>query len=168
MKPAEVAPLVIPALAMLAVAGVALYIVRKGGIAPAAQAVGAAAVTAAGSAASGAVGAVGASVGLPTPDQTVTDPVQVRWLIDHYGYWEASKWAGAPALIRAAGMDAGSGTAPPANAPVMQALSAVAAPQAAPNPAQGTPYVPTYIQPTPDASFSDLVNHNPYSPWINY
>lgn len=92
----------------------ALYIVRKGGVQQAAQAVGAGAVEAVGGAASGAVGAIGASVGLPTPSQTTTDAAVARWLIDNAGHMEASKWSGAVAYGRALFMDAGSGTPPPA------------------------------------------------------
>lgn len=112
--------------ALLVVGGLVLYAWRRGGVAPAAaslgQAVGQGAVAAVGGAASGAVGAVGASVGLPTPAQTLTDARQVRWLIDRVGYFEASKWAGAGALLEAWAMASGSGTAPPASAPVMAAL----------------------------------------------
>ena len=110
------------ALALVVAAGVALYVWKKGGIAQAASSAGAAAVNAAGSAASGAVGAVGASVGLPTPDQTTTDPDVARWLIDHAGYFEASKWSGAPALFHAMLLPAGSGRAPAAGSALAAAF----------------------------------------------
>jgi hypothetical protein len=92
----------------------AVYVWRKGGVAQAATAVGAGLVNAAGGVASGAVGAVGASVGLPTPDQTTTDPKVARYVIDQAGYLEASKWASATALFSAMTMPANSGTPPPA------------------------------------------------------
>ncbi len=91
-----------------------LYVWKKGGVTAAASSAGAAVVNATGAAASGAVGAVGASVGLPTPTETVTDPAVARWIIDHAGYWEASKWCGVPALVQGAAMDAGTGVPPPA------------------------------------------------------
>jgi hypothetical protein len=93
---------------------IGLYAWRKGGIAPAAASVGGAVVDAAGGLASGVVGGVGASVGLPTPAQTTTDAEVSRWIIDNYGWLEASKWTGAPALMRAMAMDAGTGKPPPA------------------------------------------------------
>lgn len=101
----------------------ALWVLKKGGVAPAAAAAGAAAVSAVGSAASGAVGAVGEAVaGLPTPSQTVTDPAQARYLIDTAGWLFASKWSGAPALLRAGLMAPGSGTPPPPGSPAAIAL----------------------------------------------
>lgn len=119
---------------LLIVGGLVLFAARRGGVAPAAasfgQAVGQGAVSAAGGVASGAVGAVGSAVGLPTPSETLTDPRQVRWLIDRVGYFEASKWAGAGALFDAWRMDAGTGTTPPASAPVMAALRLDAGPAA--------------------------------------
>lgn len=104
----------------LAVVG--LYVWKKGGLAGAAAGVGAAAVEVAGGAASGAVGAVGATVGLPTPSETVTDPAVVRWIIDQHGYWTASKWAGAPALARAWSMDSGTGKQPQSGTAAYAAL----------------------------------------------
>lgn len=92
---------------------VAVYVWRKGGVANAATAAGAAAVNAAGGAASGAIGAIGAGVGLPTPDETTTDPRVARWIMDWYGHFEASRWSGMPAFIVALGMAPYSG-APPA------------------------------------------------------
>lgn len=117
-----------------ALVGVAWYVWRKGGIVQAATAAGTAAgaavVNTAGAVASGAVGAVGASVGLPTPDETTTDPKVARWIIDREGYFEASKWAGAPALARAMFMDAGTGTPPPANSAAGRRFLGAAAPVA--------------------------------------
>ncbi|MDN3923319.1 hypothetical protein [Roseateles violae] len=102
----------------IAAAGLALYVVKKGGVSQAASAIGAGAVNAAGGAVSGAVGAVGASVGLPTPSETTTDPAVSRWLIDNAGHMEASKWSGALAYGRALFLPAGSGTPPPAGSDV--------------------------------------------------
>lgn len=99
---------------------VGLYVWRKGGVAAAASSVGAGAVNAAGGAVSGAVGAVGASVGLPTPQETTTDASVARWLIDNVGHFEASKWAGAPAYVKALFMEPGTGTPPPAGSPAAQ------------------------------------------------
>lgn len=110
------------AIALVVAAGVAFYVWKKGGVSQAASAAGAAVVNAAGSAASGAVGAVGAAVGLPTPDETTQDPAVARWLIDRAGYFEASKWSGAPALLSAAFMPAGSGTPPPLGSKVYAAF----------------------------------------------
>jgi hypothetical protein len=108
------------------VVGVAFFVWRKGGVAQAAasagSAAGSAAVEAVGGAAAGAVGAVGASVGLPTPFETTTDPDVVRWIIDTYGYFTASKWGGAAALISAAMQPAGSGHPPSVDSPAGRAL----------------------------------------------
>lgn len=101
-------------LAALAAGGLAFYVWRKGGVSQAAQALGAGAVRAVDGAASGVVGAVGEVAGLPTPSQTTTDPYVARWLIDRAGYFQASLWASAPALLRAATMPAGSGRPPSA------------------------------------------------------
>lgn len=100
---------------LVGVAVVGLYVWKKGGLVNAAAAAGGAVVDAAGAAASGAVGAIGATVGLPTPAETTTDPAVARWIIDHPngGQLEASKWAGAPAYFRAQFMATGSGTPPP-------------------------------------------------------
>jgi len=93
---------------LAALAAFALYAWKKGGI-------GAAAVDAVGSITSGAVGEIGATVGLPKPSQTTTDPAVARWIIDHPlgGVMAASSWAGAPAFLKALTMPAGSGTPPP-------------------------------------------------------
>lgn len=112
----------------LAAAGVAfavvgLYIWRKGGISNAAQAIGAGAVQVAGDVTAGTVGAIGQTVGLPTPDQTVRDPAQARWIIDNVGQWEASKWASAYAYTAAQFMPSGSGTPPPSNSPAGKAFA---------------------------------------------
>jgi hypothetical protein len=100
---------------LIGLVGVGLYVWHKGGIGKAAAAAGAAAVDAAGDFTVGAVGEIGAAVGLPTPAETTTDPAVARWIIDHPngGQFEASKWAGAPAYLRAQFLDAGSGTPPP-------------------------------------------------------
>lgn len=114
--------LVAGGLALVAV----LYVLKKG-VGPAAAQAGAAVVDAAGSAVSGGVGAVSTAAGIPTPDQTTTDAGVARWLIDNYGYWDASQWAGAPALFRAMTMSAGSGTAPAAGTAVANAHPATPA-----------------------------------------
>jgi hypothetical protein len=155
-------PLIVAGVAVLAVGGFALFAWRKGGIAAAASSVGSAAVTAAGGAVSGAVGAVGASVGLPTPDQTVTDAASVRWLIDTYGYLDASKWAGAPALFSAIGMKSGTGTPLPDTHPAVQALGAQVATSA---PTQAAQLAPSAYAAPSWSSFSDQVAHDPYAPW---
>ena len=99
-------------LALLFAGGVGLYVLKRGGLASAASGAGAAVVSAAGNAASGAGGAIGAGVGLPTPQETTTDPRTARWLIDNVGYWQASQWSGLPALYAATGLAVGSGRAP--------------------------------------------------------
>jgi hypothetical protein len=121
------------AVAAIAAVGIALYVWKKGGlanvakgagaaVAKAAKDAGAAVANAAGEAVSGGVGAVSKAVGLPTPDDTTTDPRVARWLIDQVGYWEASKWAGLPALVEGARMAPGSGQAPPPNSAVGKAF----------------------------------------------
>lgn len=94
----------------------AWYVYRKGGLANAAGAAGAAiggaAARAAGGVVTGAVGVASAAVGIPGPSDTITDARVVRWVIDAYGYMTASQWAGLPALISAAAMRAGSGVPP--------------------------------------------------------
>lgn len=67
------------------------------------------AVTAADQAVSTGVGAIGSLFGLPTPGETIDDPVRVRYLIDTQGWFYASKWATAGALLKAMNMPAGSG-----------------------------------------------------------
>lgn len=118
LTPANVA--IVAGLAGVVVVGV--FIVRKGGLNGAAAAAGSAVVDAAGSAAGGAVGAIGAGFGLPTPSDTTTDAEVARWIIDHPrgGYFEASKWAGAPALLSASFMAAGSGRPPPEGSDLAQ------------------------------------------------
>lgn len=109
------------AAAGLAFAAIGLFVWKKGGVAAAAQSIGSSAGTAVVSAMSGAVsgaaGAIGAPMGLPTPDKTVTDPAQARWIIDNVGQFEASKWASAYAYLRAQFMSAGTGTPPPVDSP---------------------------------------------------
>lgn len=110
MKPEAVGIAIVAGLVGLGLVG--LYVWKKGGIANAAAGVGGAVVDAAGGVASGVVGGIGESVGLPTPAQTSTDAEVSRWIIDNYGWFEASKWTGAPALARAMLMDAGTGKPP--------------------------------------------------------
>jgi hypothetical protein len=117
VKLADLTPGNVAVLAGLAgVVVVGLYVWHKGGIGKAVAGAGAAAVDAAGDLAVGAVGEIGAAVGLPTPAETTTDPSVARWIIDHPngGQLEASKWAGAPAYLRAQFLAPGSGTPPPA------------------------------------------------------
>ncbi|MDN3923328.1 hypothetical protein [Roseateles violae] len=102
----------------IAAAGLALYVVKKGGVAPAAAAIGETAVKVAGGVATGAVGEIGATVGLPKPSQTTTDPAVSRWLIDNAGHVDASQWSGAGAYLRALFLPEGSGTPPPAGSDV--------------------------------------------------
>lgn len=103
--------------------GLAAVYVWHRGIAGAAKDIGGAAVDAVGGVASGVVGGVSEAVGIPTPSQTTTDPKVARWIIDHYGYWEASKWSGAPALAQAWWMDSGTGTAPAAESELARYLA---------------------------------------------
>lgn len=131
----------------------ALLIWKKGGIAGAAKSIGAGAVDAAGGVVSGGVGAIGATVGLPTPDETTTDPAVVRWIIDTHGYLTASKWAGAVALAKAAFMDAGSGTPPPAGSTLARALPAPEATYT--TMPTGQAYAPTWAD-VSGQSFADL------------
>ncbi|HEV6968851.1 hypothetical protein [Roseateles sp.] len=95
-----------------------VYVVMRKGVAGTAQAaasgVASAAVGAVQGAAVGTVDGVSQAVGIPTTEQTTTDPGQARWIIDNYGQWEASQWASAGAYLRALWMDAGTGTPPPA------------------------------------------------------
>lgn len=95
-------------------AGVGFWVWRKGGVGGAAAAAGSAVVKAAGGAAAGAVSAAGEAVGLPGIDKTTEDPAVARWVMDQYGWFEASKWSGAGALLHASMMTAGTGYPPPA------------------------------------------------------
>lgn len=61
--------------------------------------------------ATGIVGGIGAAVGLPTPDQTISDPAVVRYILDTQGWFEASKQGTAMAFFEALGMAPGSGRA---------------------------------------------------------
>ena len=104
-----------------------LWARSRGGPAGVGQAVGAAVVDAAGGLVSGSVGAAGEAVGLPTPGQTITDPKQARWLIDRAGHFEASRWAGAYALIAALRLPPGSGHPPPIDSAAGQRFAHLAA-----------------------------------------
>ncbi|MBP6899527.1 MAG: hypothetical protein KBC73_05530 [Burkholderiaceae bacterium] len=125
-------------LGLAAAAAVGLYVWRKGGVQQAAAGAGAAVVEAAGGAASGAVGAVGAAVGLPTPSDTTTDAAVARWIIDNRGYFEASKWAGVPALVKAMTLDSSEGRAPDPASAAGKALGVGTPPQAAGQTASAT------------------------------
>ena len=64
----------------------------------------------------GTVGAIGSVAGLPTPDETLTTPGQVRWIIDNAGHYAASQWGTATAYVKATLMAEGSGNNnPPAD-----------------------------------------------------
>ncbi len=102
--------------------GAALFVMRKGSVSAAAESIGAGLVTGAGGLVTGGVGAVSEAVGLPTPAQTTTDVEVARWIIDNFGQFEASKWAGAPAYVRAQFLPEGSGKPPPADSPAGRAL----------------------------------------------
>jgi hypothetical protein len=109
--------LVAGALALVAV----LYVVKRGPgqvAADAGKAAAGAVVAAAGGVATGVADAGSGALGIPTTEQTTTDPSVARWLIDNYGYLDASEWSGAPALLKGAWMEAGTGTPPPAGSPV--------------------------------------------------
>lgn len=92
-------------------AALGLWVWKKGGIVPAAGAV----VT-------GGVDTISEVVGLPTTEQTSTDAEVARWIIDNVGQFQASKWSGAPAYLRAQLMPAGSGKPPPADSAVGREL----------------------------------------------
>jgi hypothetical protein len=72
------------------------------------------------------VGAIGAAVGLPTPSETISDPRQVRWIMDHVGSWPASQWGTASAYISALNMAPGSGDNSPPPAYVLARLGVAA------------------------------------------
>ncbi len=88
---------------------VALIFMAKRAAGAAGQAIGTGA-RAVDSAISNTVGAIGSTVGLPTPSQTIHDPAVVRYLIDTKGWFYASQWATASALVEAMNMPAGSGS----------------------------------------------------------
>lgn len=112
-------------LLVLALAGLGLWIVAKGGLRQAAQALGAGLVGTAGGVVAGGVGAVSAAFGLPGPGQTTTDAAVARWIIDNRGIMAASRWAGVPALASAAVMPAGSGRPPALESDAARALGVV-------------------------------------------
>lgn len=148
----------------LAVALVAFYIWQRGSVAAAAagagQAAGRAVVGAAGGLVVGGVSAASEVVGLPTPSDTMTDPAHVRFFIDRAGYWTASQWAGVPALVAAARMDAGTGTPPPANSPAGRYLAALPA-------REEPPTVPAANgSPNPAGAIAPADLFDPYSPFI--
>lgn len=108
--------------------GILGFVIYKGGLAKALASLTStaaqAAVNAAGGAVTGTVTGVSEVVGLPTPEQTTTDPYVARYIIDdpRGGYYAASKWASAPALVAAIGMPAGSGHEPPQGSAVAHAF----------------------------------------------
>lgn len=97
------------------------YVGRKG-IGGAAAAAASGVVSAAGGVVAGTASAIGEPFGLPTTEQTTRDPAVARWVIDHYGHWEASKWAGAGALAQALFMSEGEGRPPPPSSPLGVAI----------------------------------------------
>lgn len=109
---------------LLAVIGLATWFVFKG-IKGAAVAVGEGAAAVGGAVAdvaSNAVGMIGAAAGLPTPDNTINDPLVVRWIMDHVSGFAASKWGTADAYLLALWMQPGSGDQSPPPAAVLAAL----------------------------------------------
>ena len=143
---------------------VALLIWRKGGVAGAAKAVGSAAVDAAGGIVVGTVDTAGAAVGLPSSDETTQDPAVARWIIDNHGYFEASRWASAAALVKGAWMESGTGTPPPAGSKLAAALPAPAS-KPATAPVTSTVYR-SPVTDVGDASFGDLVNSPAPGGWF--
>lgn len=59
---------------------------------------------------------------VPPPEEVSDDAAEARWLIDRTNYWTAGKWFTTGALIRAAMMDVGSGTPPPAGTALARAF----------------------------------------------
>lgn len=68
------------------------------------------------------VGKIGQSMGLPQPSETLSNPYQVRWIMDHVGEWPASQWGTAMAYIKAVTLPAGSGDNNPPPAYVLERL----------------------------------------------
>lgn len=68
------------------------------------------------------VGAIGAAAGLPTPGETLSDPRQVRWIIDHVGTFAASQWGTAAAFVSASWLPVGGGDQTPPPPYVLQRL----------------------------------------------
>jgi len=162
------------AIAGLAAAGlVGLQIYRRG-LAGAASDAGSAVVNIVGGVTTGAVGTIGSAVGLPTPTQTATDAEVARWLIDNFGQFEASKWSGAPAYLRAQFMDAGSGRPPAPDSAVGREFLPRLAPQASYDETDrlarrypGTNAPESIFSGYSDTgySFADVVNGGGYTPW---
>ena len=71
----------------------------------------------AGGAVVGVLDGVSEAVGIPTPEETTTNPAVARYIIDHPqgGQVDASLWASATAYVKALFMDEGTGTPPPPN-----------------------------------------------------
>lgn len=108
------------ALGVLGLGALGLYAWSKGGLGNVVKSAAGGLVNAAGEGVSGAVGAISTGIGIPTPDDTTTDPAVARWLIDRVGYFTASQWSSLPALGSAAFMPVGSGTPPPAGTKLAQ------------------------------------------------
>lgn len=111
----------------LAAVGVGLFLAYKGMkaasgvVSGVAGAVGTAAGAVGDGVAAG-VSGIGSVFGLPTSNQTLHDPAQVRWLLDNVGHMAASQWGTAAAYVTALGMPAGSGNSNPPPAYVLQEL----------------------------------------------
>jgi len=109
---------------LLAAVAVGAFLLWKGVKAAGGAVVDTAAAAAGGAAhaAVGIVGAVGAAVGLPTPSQTIDDPLVVRWICDHVGSFTASKWGTADAFMAAMWLPEGAGDRYPPDAATLAAL----------------------------------------------
>lgn len=115
MKPAALPPNTLLIVGALAVAGLALYLARRG-VAGVASDLGTAAGTAAvqvvTGVATGVTDAASTVIGIPTTQQTSDDPKLARWVLDNYGYLDAFNWFGPATLWTAETMAAGTGTQP--------------------------------------------------------
>ncbi len=123
--PAGMTPVLLGVGAVLILGAVGVRLWKQGGGAGgiAAGVVGGA-VDAAGGAVAGGASKVGELIGLPTITQTTQDPAVARFVIDNYGYIEASKWASLGALVKGAAMAADSGYPPPPGSPLSLAIVA--------------------------------------------
>lgn len=95
-----------------------LYVLRNG-VKGAAHDIGEGAVDlvvdTAGGVAGGVIDGVSTAAGIPTTQDTTTNPAVARYIMDHQqgGQLQASLWSGAPAYMKALFMDPGTGTPPP-------------------------------------------------------
>lgn len=104
--------------------GLALYVLYKGGIRSAAEAIGSGIVSAAGGVVTGGVDTIGQGVGLPPLADITTDKFVARYIIDHPagGSLAASRWASAAAFGSALFMDAYTGHVPPESSAIWRAF----------------------------------------------